>query len=98
MDACGHERSRKVKRSEEVAKKLSLGKAIDRLEEIVKGLESEELELEEALRLFDEGMELIRAAERELTESEGRIKQVLIDRRGTQQEADVELEEESGEP
>jgi exodeoxyribonuclease VII small subunit len=87
-----------VKRSEEVAKKLSLGKAIDRLEEIVKGLESEELELEEALRLFDEGMELIRAAERELTESEGRIKQVLIDRRGTQQEADVELEEESGEP
>ncbi len=81
-----------------MAKKLSLGKAIDRLEEIVKGLESEELELEEALRLFDEGMELIRAAERELTESEGRIKQVLIDRRGTQQEADVELEEESGEP
>ena len=81
-----------------MAKKLSLGKAIDRLEEIVKGLESEELELEEALRLFDEGMELIRAAERELTESEGRIKQVLIDRRGRQQEADVELEEESGEP
>ncbi len=81
-----------------MAKKLSLGKAIDRLEEIVKGLESEELELEEALRLFDEGMELIRAAERELTESEGRIKQVLIDRRGRQQEADVELEEDSGEP
>ncbi len=98
MDACGHERSHKAKRSEEVAKKLSLGKAIDRLEEIVKGLESEELELEEALRLFDEGMELIRAAERELTESEGRIKQVLIDRQGRQQEADVELEEDSGEP
>lgn len=72
-------------------KKLSLGKAIRRLEEIVQRLENEELELEDALRLFDEGMELVRAAERELTESQGRLKQVLVDREGRQRHVDLEL-------
>lgn len=74
-------------------KKLSLNQAIDRLEEIVQRLEQEELELEEALRLFDEGMELIWAAERELGESEGRLKQVLLDRRGRERLVDFELED-----
>ncbi len=78
-------------------KKLSLGKAIDRLEEIVQRLEREELELEDSLRLFDEGMELIRAAEHDLVESEGRLKQVLVDRSGKERDADVDLAEESGE-
>lgn len=74
-----------------MAKKLSLGKAIDRLEEIVQSLEQEELELEEALGLFDEGMELVRSAERELTESEGRLKQVLVDRKGRQRAVEFEV-------
>jgi exodeoxyribonuclease VII small subunit len=72
-------------------KKLSLGEALDRLEQIVGSLEREELELEQALGLFDEGMELIRSAERELIESEGRLKQVLVDRRGRQRHVDVDL-------
>jgi len=76
-----------------VTRKLSLGKAIDRLEKIVQKLEREELELEDSLNLFDEGMELIRAAERDLIESEGRLKQVLVDRSGKERLADVELEE-----
>ncbi len=75
-----------------MSKKLSLGKAIGRLEEIVENLEREELELEDALRLFDEGLELIRNAERDLIESEGRLKQVLVDRRGRQRQVDIELE------
>lgn len=75
-----------------MSKKLSLGKAIGRLEEIVENLEREELELQDALRLFDEGLELIRNAERELIESEGRLKQVLVDRRGRQRRVDIELE------
>lgn len=77
-----------------MSEKLSLAKALDRLEEIVQRLEREELELEEALRLFDEGMELIRGAERDLVESEGRLKQVLVDRRGRQRHVEVELPEE----
>lgn len=71
-------------------KKLSLSRAIDRLEEIVQRLEAEEIELEEALKLFDEGMDLIRDAERELTESQGRLKQVLVDRQGRQRHVDFE--------
>ncbi|UCF20845.1 MAG: exodeoxyribonuclease VII small subunit [Gemmatimonadota bacterium] len=73
-------------------KKLSLGEALDRLEKIVESLEGEELELEQALGLFDEGMELIRSAERELTESEGRLKQVLLDRQGRQRHVDLDLQ------
>ncbi len=75
-----------------MTRKLSLNQAINRLEEIVLALEREELELEEALRLFDEGMELVRAAEREIGESEGRLKQVLADRRGRERLVDFELE------
>jgi exodeoxyribonuclease VII small subunit len=78
-------------------KKSGLGKAIDRLEKIVQSLEREELELEAALGLFDEGMELIRAAEKELSESEGRLKQVLVDRSGRQRTADIEVETEEEE-
>lgn len=73
--------------------KLNLESAIRRLEEIVASIEKEELELEESLRLFDEGMELVRAAERQLSESEGRLKQVLIDREGRQRAVDFELPE-----
>jgi exodeoxyribonuclease VII small subunit len=80
-----------------MAEKFRLGKALNRLEQIVESLEREELELEDALRLFDEGMELIRTAERELIESEGRIKQVLVDRRGRQRLADVDLDADPGE-
>lgn len=76
-----------------MAKKLSLGKAIGKLEEIVQRLEREELELEEALRLFDEGMELIQDVEKELSESEGKIKQALADRRGRQRHVDFEIPE-----
>lgn len=76
-----------------MTKKLSLGAAIERLEKIVEQLEREELELEDSLRLFDEGMELIRAAERDLVESEGRLKQVLAERGGRERLADVEIEE-----
>lgn len=76
-----------------MAKKLSLGKAIGKLEDIVQQLEGEELELEDALRLFDEGMALIRGVERELEESEGKIKQALSDRQGRQRHVDFEVTE-----
>ncbi len=79
-----------------MAKKLKLGKAIDRLEEIVLKLEREELELEDALRLFDEGMELIRGAEHELSESQGRLKLVLMERQGGQRHVDLDVSDNEG--
>jgi exodeoxyribonuclease VII small subunit len=82
-----------------VAEKFRLGKAIERLEIIVERLEGEGLELEDALELFDEGMELVRAAERELSESQGRLKQVLMDRQGRERYVELEVpDEDEAEP
>lgn len=67
-----------------------LEQALERLEEIVGKLERNELELDEALRLFDEGMELVRAAERKLSESEGRLQQILRDREGRERRTELE--------
>ncbi len=78
------------KRGSPVPVKLDLEKALRRLEEIAQSLENEELELEEALRLFDEGMGLIRVAEQVLSESEGRLQQILIDRKLGEREVDLE--------
>ncbi len=73
--------------------KLNLEAALQRMEEIVEHLERDDLELDEALKLFDEGMALIKDAERKLSESEGRLKQILIDREGRERQADLDLSE-----
>ncbi len=73
--------------------KLNLEAALQRMEEIVEHLERDDLELDEALKLFDEGMALIKDAESKLSESEGRVKQILIDREVRERKADLELSE-----
>ncbi len=75
----------------ELADKLNLEAALRRLEEIAESLERDDLELNEALKLFDEGMALIKDAERKLAESEGRLQQILIDRQGRERRADLDL-------
>ena len=50
---------------------------LQRLEEIVKGLEGEALPLEEALALFEEGVKLAREIQKALEESRLQVKQVL---------------------
>ena len=51
--------------------------ALDRLESIVKLLESGELPLEEALKAFEEGVKLARICSKRLDEAEKRI-EILI--------------------
>ena len=55
---------------------------LDRLEEIVRRLEAEELDLDEALKLFEEGIERLREARERLTAAEAQVKQVLSDKAG----------------
>jgi exodeoxyribonuclease VII small subunit len=55
----------------------SLGRQLERLEEIVRRLEAEDLDLDEALKLFEEGVERLRAARERLTQAEAKVKQVL---------------------
>lgn len=61
---------------------LNLEARLVRLEMIVDSLEREELELEEALRLFEEGIGHIRATREILAETELRVEKLLDDGAG----------------
>jgi exodeoxyribonuclease VII small subunit len=61
--------------------------AMQRLEEIVKGLESGELPLEESLKVFAEGMELAKYCSRKLEEAEKKVTMLIEE--GTGQYAEV---------
>lgn len=52
---------------------MSFERNLVRLEEIVSELESDELELDGALRLFEEGIERLREATAELSRAESRV-------------------------
>ena len=58
---------------------MSYETRVGRLQEIVADLEGDGLPLDDALRLFEEGIELLRLASEELTTVEGRV-QLLIER------------------
>jgi exodeoxyribonuclease VII small subunit len=69
---------------------LSFAHQLDRLEEIVRLLEAQELDLDEALKLFEEGIERLREARERLTAAEARVKQVLSDKAGNLQVEDFD--------
>ena len=50
---------------------------LERLEEIVRRLESQELDLDESLKLFEEGIERLRTIRERLTAAEAKVKQIL---------------------
>lgn len=62
----------------------SLEHALSRLEKIVHSLEREDLELDDALRLFEEGLTHLRSAQQVLSTAELKIER-LIDERGKAQ-------------
>ena len=58
----------------------SLEERLQRLEEILSRLEQDEVALEEALELFEEGVGHVRDAERVLAQTELRVQELLGDR------------------
>ena len=60
----------------------SFARQLERLEEIVRRLEGQELDLDDALKLFEEGVERLREARDRLTAAEAKVKQVLTDQAG----------------
>lgn len=54
-----------------------LASELARLEEIVRKLETEDIELDEALRLFEEGVARLRAARERLSAAELKVQAVL---------------------
>jgi exodeoxyribonuclease VII small subunit len=56
---------------------MPLGARIHRLQRIVADLERDDIELEEAMRLFEEGVSHLRAAESLVAQTELRIERLL---------------------
>jgi exodeoxyribonuclease VII small subunit len=52
-------------------------KSLARLEEVVKRLENTDLSLDEAMKLFEEGVKLSRECQKQLEEAEGRVEILL---------------------
>jgi exodeoxyribonuclease VII small subunit len=61
----------------EVQKKPDFERSLARLEEVVRRLESPQLSLDEAMKLFEEGVELSRECQKQLEEAEGRV-EILV--------------------
>lgn len=68
----------------------SLADDLRRLEEIVRQLESSDLDLDPALALFEEGVARLRAARERLTAAEATVRKVLEDADGTLRLADLD--------
>ena len=58
----------------------TLEQRLDRLDEIVRALERDDLELEQAMRLFEEGIGHLRHAQELLNQAELRIERLLGER------------------
>ncbi|MFN2363687.1 MAG: exodeoxyribonuclease VII small subunit [Halarsenatibacteraceae bacterium] len=56
---------------------LSFEEAIDKLDVIVRELDSDLLSLDEAMERFTEGLELIKFCQKELDQAEGKLEQIV---------------------
>jgi exodeoxyribonuclease VII small subunit len=61
----------------EPVKKPDFERSLARLEEVVRQLESPQLSLDEAMKLFEEGVGLSRECQKQLEEAEGRVEILL---------------------
>ena len=58
-------------------KKASLQDDLKRLEEVVRQLEAEDIDLDKAIGLFEEGIKRLRSAREQLSSVEQRVQKVL---------------------
>ncbi len=77
---------------------LSFEEALKRLEEVVERLEGGDLSLEESLRLFQEGMVLVKHCERLLKDAETRVEMLVKEGGETRLEPFPEDGEHGGSP
>jgi len=80
-----------VAKKNEPPKKADFERSLARLEEVVQRLESPQLSLDEAMKLFEEGVGLSRECQKQLEEAEGRVEILL-------KKADGKLTAEAFEP
>ena len=61
---------------------VDFGAELKRLEEIVRALEADDLDLDRALKLFEEGVTRLQRARGLLAAADAKVKQVLTDAKG----------------
>ncbi len=86
-----------MKKPSEAAKKPDFECSLSRLEEIVGKLESANLSLDDAMKLFEEGVQLSRECQKYLEEAEGKV-EILLKKAGGEMAAapfDPEAEEDA---
>ncbi len=71
-------------------KKLKFEEALKGLEAIVDKLETGELDLEESIKLYEEGIELSLYCQKQLTQAEGKIQRLVKKLDGDIQVVDME--------
>lgn len=72
--------------AQDASAEMPLGARIHRLQRIVADLDREEIELEDAMKLFEEGVAHLRAAQSLVAQAELRIERLLEDRNGVRLE------------
>jgi exodeoxyribonuclease VII small subunit len=69
----------------------SLAAELQRLEEIVRRLEADDVDLDDALALFEEGVGRLRSARDRLAQAELRVQSVLQEADGTLRASDLDV-------
>ena len=82
----------KTKKTDKQETAVSFEEAMTRLEEIVRLLENDKAPLEESLRLYEEGVSLVRKCSTDLDEAEQRVKILQRAADGTVEAVDFEAE------
>ena len=78
----------------EPQKKPEFELSLARLEEVVRRLESPQLSLDDAMKLFEEGVALSRECQKQLEEAEGRVEILLKKADGKMQAEPFETDDE----
>ena len=73
-------------------KNMSFEESMQRLEQIVRAMERGDVALDESLKLFQEGTELVRACGKLLDEAELQVKKIITDDTGAPVEEDFPYE------
>lgn len=69
-------------------KEISFEDALERLNEIVKALEHSDAPLDDSLKLFEEGVALVKQCNDQIDQAEAKIKQLVRSSDGTLEEQD----------
>lgn len=73
-------------------KKISFESALKNLEEIVGKMEAGDLPLDQSLKKFEEGMDLVKLCEKQLQEAEGRVEKLMKDATGKSKRVPLDVE------